>query len=102
MDGFAKVGVASDLRPGRMKVVRTPAGKRLLINAAGRYYALSPECTHQGCDLADGDLAGTKLTCICHFAEFDVVTGQVRAGPAPEPVRTYEVRMAGDEVWVAA
>jgi nitrite reductase/ring-hydroxylating ferredoxin subunit len=102
VEGFAKVGTTGDLKPGDMKVVRTPKGKRLLIHAAGKFYAIDPECTHQGCDLADGSLSGTTLTCACHFAEFNVVTGQVEGGPAPEPVKTYAVNVVGDEVWVAA
>lgn len=41
-------------------------------------YALDGECTHQRCSLADGELEGTML-CPCHFAEFDVRTGEVLA-----------------------
>jgi 3-phenylpropionate/trans-cinnamate dioxygenase ferredoxin subunit len=101
MEGFAKVGMTRDLAPGTMKVVRTPGGKRLLVNAAGSFYAIDPDCTHQGCDLVDGALSGTSVTCPCHFARFDVVTGQIVGGPATEPVQTYEVKVVGDEVWVA-
>ena len=102
MEGFAKVGTTGDLKPGAMKVVRTPKGRRLLVNAAGKFYAIDPACTHQGCDLGDGSLEGTTVTCPCHFAEFDVTTGEVEGGPAPEPAKTYMVNVVGNEVWVAA
>ena len=88
------------LKPGNMKVVRTPSGKRLLVNVGGKVHALATDCTHQGCDLADGSLEGGRLTCMCHFAEFDAATGRVLAGPATEPVRSYQVELRADGVWV--
>jgi 3-phenylpropionate/trans-cinnamate dioxygenase ferredoxin component len=101
MEGFTNVGTTKTLGTGKMRVVRTPGGKRLLLNVAGQYYAIAAECTHQGCDLVDGILEGAKLTCVCHFAEFNVVTGAVEGGPAPEPIGVYLVRVEGDSVWVA-
>ncbi len=101
MEGFAKVGNTSVLSPGTMKLVRTPNGKRLLVNLRGKYYALAPECTHQGCSLVDGKLEGDSVFCFCHFAEFKVTTGQVLEGPAEEPLKTYEVRIEDSELWVA-
>jgi 3-phenylpropionate/trans-cinnamate dioxygenase ferredoxin subunit len=101
MEGFAKIGNSSVLAPGTMKLVRMPSGKRLLVNLRGKYYALAPECTHQGCTLVDGKLEGESVTCFCHFAEFKVTTGQVLNGPAEEPLQTFEVRIEDSELWVA-
>jgi nitrite reductase/ring-hydroxylating ferredoxin subunit len=30
------------------------------------------------------------VTCICHGSEFDVTTGEVLAGPATEPVPSFD------------
>jgi 3-phenylpropionate/trans-cinnamate dioxygenase ferredoxin component len=101
MEGFAKVCNSSILSPGTMKLVRTPSGKRLLVNLRGKYYALAPECTHQGCSLVEGILEGDNVACFCHFAEFKVSTGEVMEGPAEAPLQTYEVRIEDSELWVA-
>jgi 3-phenylpropionate/trans-cinnamate dioxygenase ferredoxin subunit len=101
MEGFAKVGNSSILSPGTMKLVRTPSGKRLLVNLRGKYFALAPECTHQGCSLVEGKLEAETVTCFCHFAEYKVATGEVVEGPAEEPLRTFEVRVEESELWVA-
>jgi nitrite reductase/ring-hydroxylating ferredoxin subunit len=40
-----------------------------------------------------GQLDGTIVICPCHGSEFDVTTGEVRRGPAGEPVQSYPVRI---------
>ncbi len=67
-----------------------------VANVGGTFYAFDDTCTHEQCSLAEGDLAGTTVTCMCHGAEFDVRTGEVRAPPAPLPVKVYRTRVDGD------
>jgi 3-phenylpropionate/trans-cinnamate dioxygenase ferredoxin component len=76
-------------------------GTRIAIaKVGGTYYAFDDTCTHEQCSLADGDLAGTTVTCICHGAEFDVRTGKVLAPPAPLPVKVYRTRIEGDALQI--
>jgi nitrite reductase/ring-hydroxylating ferredoxin subunit len=102
MAQFIFLGTTSELLPGQMKVVRTPSGKRLLVNVDGGYHALGTQCTHQGCDLVEGTLNGATLTCPCHFAAFNVATGRVERGPAEDPLPTYTVHVDGNGVWLEA
>jgi nitrite reductase/ring-hydroxylating ferredoxin subunit len=70
------------------------AGNRIAIaKVDDAFYAFADTCTHQGCSLAQGKLDGTTVTCPCHGSEFDVTTGEVRRGPAGEPVATYPIRI---------
>lgn len=76
-------------------------GTRIAVaNIGGRYYAFDDTCTHEQCSLAEGDLAGTTVTCMCHGAEFDVRTGEVLAPPAPMPVKVYRTRVEGDALQI--
>ena len=76
-------------------------GTRIAIaNVGGTYYAFDDTCTHEQCSLAEGDLAGTTVTCMCHGAEFDVRTGKVLAPPAPLPVKVYRTRIEGDALQI--
>ena len=80
--------------PANGMVVVTVNGARIAIaNVDGQYYAFDDECTHEQCSLAEGDLAGTTVTCMCHGAEFDVRTGAVLAPPAVVPVKVYRTRV---------
>jgi nitrite reductase/ring-hydroxylating ferredoxin subunit len=38
------------------------------------------------------------VICPCHAGLFDVTTGEVLAGPPPEPVETFAVRLLGEDV----
>ena len=71
-----------------------------VANVGGTYYAFGDTCTHEQCSLAEGDLAGTTVTCMCHGAEFDVRSGKVLAPPAPLPVNVYRTRITGDALQI--
>jgi nitrite reductase/ring-hydroxylating ferredoxin subunit len=71
-----------------------------VANANGRLYAFDDACTHMGCSLADGRLAGTVVTCGCHGSQFDVTSGAVLRGPAQKPVRSRSVHVKGDDLLV--
>jgi len=91
---FVTTGIATaDIPPGGLVVADVRGTKIAIANVGGTYYAFDDTCTHQQCSLADGDLAGTTVTCMCHGAEFDVRTGAVLAPPAPSPVKVYRVRI---------
>ena len=71
-----------------------------VANVGGVFYAFEDTCTHEQCSLAEGDLAGTTVTCMCHGAEFDVRTGHVLAPPAPLPVKVFRTRIDGDSLLI--
>ena len=84
---------AADVPAGGLVVADVRGTKIAIANVGGTYYAFDDTCTHQQCSLADGDLAGNTVTCMCHGAEFDVRTGEVLAPPAPSPVNVYRIRV---------
>lgn len=95
------VGKAADIRPGELAAFDV-AGVRVAVgNAGGRFFAIDDTCTHEQCSLAaEGTLEGTVVTCGCHGAQFDVTTGAVLAPPAPEPVKTYPLRIDAGNIVV--
>jgi nitrite reductase/ring-hydroxylating ferredoxin subunit len=98
---FVSTGItAADIPPGGLVVADVRGTKIAVAKVGGTYYAFDDSCTHQQCSLADGDLAGTTVTCMCHGAEFDVRTGEVLAPPAPSPVRVYRIRVEAGELQI--
>ena len=100
MERFVKVAKVGELSPGEMKLVEVGGRAVVLVNIDGALYSFDNECTHEGCDLADGSLDGELLECICHGSVFNVITGAVQNPPAVEPIRTYPLRVEGDDVLI--
>ena len=66
---------------------------------SGEFYVTDDTCTHAQASLSEGGLEGFICVCPRHGARFDVRTGAVRALPAVKPLRTYPVKVEGDQVW---
>lgn len=71
---------------GQGKIVRVAAGQRLAVyrDHAGALHALSPVCTHLGCQVAFNAVE-RSWDCPCHGSRFDI-DGRVIDGPATEPL----------------
>ena len=68
---------------------------------AGKYYALNERCTHRGGPLSEGTLEDGIVTCPWHFGQFDLVTGEVRGSPPEEPLKSYELRVEGANIFIS-
>ena len=97
---LVRVGAATDVADGEMRVFSVVGTKVNVASVSGRLYAFDDACTHSGCSLASGDLDGTVVTCACHGSEFDVTSGEVLEGPADDPVRSRTVEIQGDDLMV--
>jgi 3-phenylpropionate/trans-cinnamate dioxygenase ferredoxin component len=100
MAGFVTVGSTDDVPAGEIRAFEVEGNPVSVVNVDGSFYAFDDLCTHRQCSLADGDLEGTTLECICHGSQFDVRTGEVLNGPATEPVATHEVRVEDGSIQV--
>ena len=100
MAEFVSVSKASEISVGSLVAFDVRGVRVAVANVGGTYYAFDDTCTHEECSLADGDLAGATVTCMCHGAEFDVRTGEVLAPPAPLPVKAYRTRIEGDALQI--
>jgi len=84
LDGELVVG-----EPKRAVVEDTPV---LMVRHADGIHALHDRCSHRGCSLADGEVEGEFVTCVCHDSQFDLRDGSIRRGPATAPQPAYDVR----------
>jgi 3-phenylpropionate/trans-cinnamate dioxygenase ferredoxin subunit len=96
-------GKASDLPPGRVRLVTGPDDQRLAVcNVDGEFYAIEDVCTHDGGSLDQGELEGEEIECPRHGARFDVRTGRATLMPAVMPVQTHAVRVDGNDLFVSS
>ncbi len=99
-EGFVTVARLADVPENGLKGLVVNGTAIVLVNRDGTIYALEDRCSHEEFPLSAGDLADGELTCALHGARFDIETGAPRALPAVLPVRTYDVRVEGDEIQI--
>ncbi len=97
---WVTVGSRSQLDEG--EVTGTTAEDRpiALYNVDGEIYATDNVCTHAMAYLSEGWLDGDQIECPLHAGRFDVKTGKGLGPPIPCDVKTYPVRIVGDEIQV--
>jgi 3-phenylpropionate/trans-cinnamate dioxygenase ferredoxin subunit len=90
----------SEIAPGATRRVVVDGNDVLLCNVGGEIYAVEDVCTHDGGALDQGELEECRIMCPRHGAYFDVKTGAALTLPAIIPLKTYPVRIEGDEIVV--
>lgn len=100
MKRFVRVAAQADIAVGGKKLMEIDGVPVAVFNVDGAFYAIEDICTHDGGNLVEGDLIGHEVECPRHGARFDVRTGAATKMPAFEPVPTYEVQTAGDDILV--
>jgi 3-phenylpropionate/trans-cinnamate dioxygenase ferredoxin subunit len=99
MAHFVKVGSRAeleDLEGG--KLVEADGQRIAVFNIGGSYYAIESTCPHRGGPLAEGMVTGEEVICPWHGSRFNVKTGSVMTPPAREGVKSFPVRVTGDDV----
>ena len=95
---WIRVCARSELLPGEHRVVWDGDVAVAVFNIDGELYAVEDVCTHDGGDLATGDLYGYEIECPRHGARFDVRSGAVLCPPAYEPIAKFPVKIEGDSI----
>jgi nitrite reductase/ring-hydroxylating ferredoxin subunit/uncharacterized membrane protein len=86
-----KVADADELEVDQMKLLRVGGRRIVLARTENDYVAFDDRCSHRGGSLAGGVMMCGKVQCLWHGSQFDCKTGQVKAGPAKDPVKTYTI-----------
>jgi nitrite reductase/ring-hydroxylating ferredoxin subunit/uncharacterized membrane protein len=87
-------GAATEMRPGQMRLLKWNRRRIVLARTENdAFAAFDDHCTHRGGPLADGALVCNTVQCPWHGSQFDVTTGQPKAGPAEKPINTYKAEL---------
>ena len=98
MPEFIKVASIEDVPEGGGLCVEVRGRRVALFKIDGEVFAIDDTCTHAEASLSEGELAGDEVMCPLHFATFNIRTGACTGPPADEDVRSYSVRIVGDDV----
>jgi 3-phenylpropionate/trans-cinnamate dioxygenase ferredoxin subunit len=88
------------MSPGSRRVVDVEGASVAVFNLDGAFHAIEDVCTHDGGELASGELDGDVITCPRHGARFSVKTGAVLAPPAYEALYVFPVQVKDGVVQV--
>lgn len=88
------------LADGEHVVVDVDGTDVAVFKIEDRFYAIEDVCTHDGAEIASGELDGCEIVCPRHGARFCVKTGAVKAPPAYEDIDTFPVRIENGRVQV--
>jgi len=100
MADWVTVAAVGELAPGGCKVADVDGAAIAVFNINGEYFAIEDVCTHDGGELANGQLDGDQIICPRHGARFCVRTGEALSAPAYEPTATFPVRIDNGAIQV--
>ncbi len=101
MANFVTIAHEGEVKKGKVKTFNVNGQRIALCNVEGTFFATQDLCTHDGGPLGEGELWDHEIECPRHGGRFDVRTGAVTALPPMFPIKTYPVRVEGDEIQVA-
>ncbi len=101
MANYVTVAKVGDVKKGQVKTFLVNGRHVALTNVEGTYFATQDLCTHDGGPLGEGEVFDYEIECPRHGGRFDVRTGEVAALPPMFPIKTFPVRVEGDEIQVA-
>ena len=100
MSNWINVCKTSQLKKGDMIDFDYEEKKILIANLNGQIYATDRICTHAEADLSTGILSEEGVTCPLHLSTFDLKTGVPQNLPAEIPLKTYNVKIEKNEIYV--
>src|SRR6266540_2841904 len=71
-----------------------------LYRLGSEVFATAGICTHALAILSDGFVDDGKIECPLHQGQFDIRSGKALCAPATEDLRTYAVKLEGDDVFI--
>ncbi|HEX9845725.1 MAG TPA: non-heme iron oxygenase ferredoxin subunit [Candidatus Nitrosotenuis sp.] len=75
--------------------------KRLLItNLGGKIYATDRICTHAEADLSLGFVTEEGVRCPLHLSVFNLENGKPLNPPAEKPLKTYNIKIDQNAIYV--
>jgi nitrite reductase/ring-hydroxylating ferredoxin subunit len=102
MPNFVRLAALDDIPENSMRGYEYEGQRIALYRVGGTLYATSDICSHEYALLTEGFLDEEEclVECPLHGSRFDLRTGAALSLPAYEPIKTYEVRVEGEDILV--
>ena len=97
---WIRIAATGQLQDDEALAVAVGEVRIALYRSEGEYFATENVCTHAFALLSDGFLEDGCIECPLHQARFDIRTGKALCAPATQDVRTYPVKVDGEDILV--
>ncbi|MCR9103885.1 MAG: non-heme iron oxygenase ferredoxin subunit [Gammaproteobacteria bacterium] len=98
---LCKIADHDELPQGKTQVAAVNGREVLLCHTAEGYFAVDNLCSHAAARLCDGKLKGHRVLCPMHGGSFDVRDGVALSRPATAPIRTYQLLVNEQGIFVS-
>ena len=95
-----RVAKTSEVTDDEPKAVQVGAEYIALYKVDGTFYATDDVCTHEFASLSEGFVEGDVIECPLHAGQFHIPTGKALSPPVEEDLRTFPVKVEGDDIYV--
>ena len=72
-----------------------------VCKVGGKIYVIEDTCTHGLASLSEGEIEDDLIYCPFHGGSFNVTTGEAVDLPCINPIRTYDVVVREDSIFIA-
>jgi 3-phenylpropionate/trans-cinnamate dioxygenase ferredoxin subunit len=72
----------------------------VIINLAGKLFAVGDVCTHDNGPVGEGELDGYEIICPRHGARFDIRSGKATRAPAFTDIPYFPVKVEDGKVFL--
>jgi 3-phenylpropionate/trans-cinnamate dioxygenase ferredoxin subunit len=100
MSTWISVFSVDDIENGQHRVVDIDDTEVVIFKVDNDFFAIENVCSHDGGEIASGDLENGEIICPRHSARFCIKTGDVKSPPAYEGVESYAVRIENNIVQI--
>jgi 3-phenylpropionate/trans-cinnamate dioxygenase ferredoxin component len=96
------IGTLSDFPLNEQKIIDLEDEFVLVLRTPTGFWAIEDRCSHDDNELFGGEVIGKEIKCPRHGARFDLESGQALCLPAVRAVRTYNVVVSDQDVFLQA
>jgi 3-phenylpropionate/trans-cinnamate dioxygenase ferredoxin subunit len=100
-NSYFEVAPLAELPPGERLFIEVDGQPIVLLNVAGKIFAIADLCTHDDGPLGEGEVDGHEIICPRHGARFDLNEGKAVRLPAVSDTRWYPVRIRDGVIEIA-
>ena len=96
------IGTLTDFPLNEQKIIDLEVEYVLVLRTESGFWAIEDRCSHDDNELFGGEVVGKEIKCPRHGARFDLESGQALCLPAVRAVRTYNVVVSDQDVFLQA
>lgn len=97
---FVEVALEKEIPVNERLYLEIDSKPIVIINLAGKLFAVGDVCTHDNGPAGDGELDGYELICPRHGARFDIRSGKATRAPAFTDIPSFPVRVEDGKVFI--